>query len=426
MAKLTTRFIEGVAGEDGRPTQISDDYTRGLYLRVSAAGVKSWFFRYTRPDGSRAKLGLGRFPSVGLADARERAAKAAVGVVEGRDPARERQIARRTARKPRAEKPQTLVDLWNVYDRDVMPAKRSSTQKYQRWVWRRLVEPRIGFLRLGEIDRGTVRAALREIGATGPTTANRALGLIRHMLNVAVDDELMLASPIARMGNLYKEGSRDRILNDDELRILWRAVDDEPGSDLQVSARLCVAIRLALVTGVRGIEIIGLHADEIDVPGRVWTIPASRFKGKRVHTVPLSPTALWLLGMAFGGPPETWEGHAFPNSRHECRHMERMSLTRAMQEIVRAAGIRRATPHDLRRTMATYMASERIAMPPHIISAVLGHASEGSAVTRVYNRHAYDKEKRAALEAWATLLIEVITAPISNHRRKSPTALNVS
>jgi len=207
----------------------------------------------------------------------------------------------------------------------------------------------------------------------------------------------------------FKEVSPDRVLPDHEIKTLWRALDAAPSSsNLQISPRLCAAIKLTLATGVRGIEVIGLHADEIDIPSRLWTIPAARFKGKRPHTVPLSHLSMELLEVAFGCSPVQWRGFAFPNAIHEGKHAERMSLTRAMQEIVKATKMTRATPHDLRRTMATYMASERIGVPPHVVTAVLGHAAEGAAVTRIYNRHAYDKEKRSALDAWADLLREIV------------------
>lgn len=407
--KLSTRFIESLKSEPGKNQELSDDDVRGLYLRISARGVKSWMFRYTRADGSRAKLGLGRFPAVGLADARQRAMKAQVQVTDGADPAGERAAERKAARKRRVERPQTLNELWAIYERDVMPTKRATTKKYQQWLWKKRLKPRLGDYELSEIDRGLVRLALKEIGSTGPTTANRALALLRHMLNVAVDEEMIDASPICRMSKPFKETSRDRVLKDREIRTLWRALDAAPSSPkLQVSRRLCAGVKLALVTGVRGIEIIGLHADEIDLENRLWTVPADRFKGKRPHTVPLSRMAIDLLEVAFGCPPNEWRGFAFPNAIHVGRHAERMSLTRAMQEIVREAKMSRATPHDLRRTVATCMASERIGVPPHVVSAVLGHAVDGSAVTRVYNRHTYDKEKRSALEAWSDLLSEIV------------------
>lgn len=289
-----------------------------------------------------------------------------------------------------------------------MPTKRATTIRYQRWLWNKRINPRLGTHDLAALDRATIRYALKEIGVSGHTTANRAQGLLRHMLNVAVENELLASSPMARMASLFKESSRDRVLKEHEIEAFWAALSPERRCEWRVSARMCAALQLVLVTGARGNEIAGLCAEEIDISARLWTIPASRFKGKRAQTIPLTSMAMGILEQAFGGPAHEWSGFAFPNALHENQPMERMSLTRAMHVIVDGIGIERATPHDLRRTMATYMASEKVGVAPHVITAVLGHSPEGAVVTRIYNRHLYDREKRAALEAWSRLLAEIV------------------
>lgn len=87
--------------------------------------------------------------------------------------------------------------------------------------------------------------------------------------------------------------------------------------------------------------------------------------------------------------------------------MCRKSMTRAMERIRKCIGMERATPHDLRRTAATFLASERIGAAPHIVSEVLGHAAQGPASTAIYARYRYDVEKRAALSTWANLLLSI-------------------
>lgn len=125
--KLSARTIDGLKADPARPLEFSDDQTQGLYLRISPSGVKSWMVRYTRPNGLRAKFGLGRYPTIGLADARDEALKVAANVLQNGDPARERTVQRRLARKPQPDTPRTLSDLWAIYDRDVMPTKRATT-----------------------------------------------------------------------------------------------------------------------------------------------------------------------------------------------------------------------------------------------------------------------------------------------------------
>jgi integrase len=410
MAKLTARYLEALKADPAQDTVIPDDQTPCLYFVVGKGGAKSWMVRYVAQDGARKKLRLGRFPAIGLAEARVQARAILVARDQGADPASKRKTEKAQARHARSEIPQNLNALWLVYSRNVMPGKADRTQKYQGWLWAKHVAPRLGDHRLSDIDRAMVRAALREIGKEAPPTANRALALVRHMLNIAVDDGILPASPLASMPSLFKETSRDRVLSDDEIRTLWKTLAEAPlRRDIAVSHLPCAAIKLCLILGARVGDVAALDAAEIDTATRVWTIPAARFKGRRPHTLPLSDLAIETLSLAFERPFGQWQGHAFPNNKHAGQPIDRMSITRAMQRIAEAAGLNRATPHDLRRTMATLMVSERIGTSPHVVSAVLGHKADGTKVTQTYNRHAYDMEKRAALRAWAELLDEIVT-----------------
>lgn len=417
MAGLTARYLDSLKGVKGKRQEIADDLVRGLSLRVTGAGAKSWALRYRTEAGHQRRLTLGTYPALSLSKARDEAIKALGAVAVKRDPAKERQTERRKARRDRTEKPQTVADLWTVYEKEKLPGKRESTSDYQTWLWDRHLSKSIGPHDLATLDRGTVRAALKEIGETAPTTANRALALLRHMLNFAVGEEYLLASPLAQMGSLFDEKSRERILSDAELKAAWASLDAAPASkDVIVSERLTIALKLVLLTATRPGDVAGLDATEIDRVARSWTIPSWRSKSGRPHVVPLSPQAWKLLGEAFGNKSaDKWSGPAFRHRRKKELPIDRHSLTRAMARVVAVTKlegqkkpISRATPHDLRRTAATYLASERIGVAPHVVSAVLGHATEGPAVTGVYNRHRYDGEKRAALEAWAKVLFEIV------------------
>lgn len=138
-------------------------------------------------------------------------------------------------------------------------------------------------------------------------------------------------------------------------------------------------------------------------------VPASRMKGKRSHAVPLSDLALELLDTAqslIGG--DTYVFQSGRKSAEGEAHFDRRAFTRAMKRLTTALGISDATPHDLRRTGATTITSERIGIPRFIVSQVLAHAGDtggSAAVTgRHYDLNDYMSEKRRALDAWAALL----------------------
>ena len=175
-----------------------------------------------------------------------------------------------------------------------------------------------------------------------------------------------------------------------------------------------LALKLVLVTGQRPGEVAGMHLSEID--GALWPIPAAR-RGKTdtALTVHLTTTALAVIEAAkvelvrlkdrrtvksTGHIFEAWPGKPVNNS----------ALARAVARMVgtlRAKDVPpwgRWTPHDLRRTMRTGLSACRVR--PDIAEMVIGHTKKGIAAT--YDRHGFEAERRAALVAWETRLVQIV------------------
>jgi integrase len=145
--------------------------------------------------------------------------------------------------------------------------------------------------------------------------------------------------------------------------------------------------------------VVGARLEEFSWTDRLWIVPAERMKGKRAHAVPLSDLALERFREAFdrsGGVI------AFPDRSGEAP-LEGKRLTRAMARSCKLIGIEHASPHDLRRTGRTMLTSERVGVGYEVAERVIAHLV-GSAVSRVYDRNEYLREKRAALAAWADVL----------------------
>ncbi|HVX57289.1 MAG TPA: site-specific integrase [Candidatus Saccharimonadales bacterium] len=428
MANLTAKSIEALKAKSDRYA-VRDDSTPGLELRVAAGGTKTFAVRYTLPDGTRRRMNLGRWPAMDLKDAREAALDAMSQVAKGGDPALKRKIERYAAR---TKDVRTLDDLAEALFE--AGGVRPSTMEYRKWLWAKHLKPRMGDIRIGDTAAGTVRRELREIGsAAGPTTANRALGLLQRMFNFGEEEEHLHANPLAKVRPLFDEASRARVLSDDELRRLWRAAKaplaptgegDKKRDELGVSRAMAIAILLCLLTGQRGGEVTGIRRGELDLDGKTWVLPAERSKSNREHLVPLSGTVVDLIKEAWALADTRLTAKAtkagehrrkpqpsdplFPSPRDPSKPIERLSLTRAMARLTESAEIEDATPHDLRRTMATTMASERIGVLTEVVSRVLNHAPPGIGVTGIYNRHAYVTEKRSALDRWEGLLLEIV------------------
>jgi integrase len=240
---------------------------------------------------------------------------------------------------------------------------------------------------------------------------NRVFELVRAIFRwgvgrdiVKMDPTLGLSAPIKR------EKARERELSPDEICQLWRALQAAPrGRETlravkgQVPLRraTAIAMQLALVTGQRIGEVSGIAASELDlnelVP--VWKLPETRTKNRQPHRVPLSSLALRLIEeaqkLAFDSP---W---LFPSPSGD-GPIDPHAATKALDRARPAIGISDFRVHDLRRTAATRM--EEMGVPPHVISHILNHVSvsKASITKKVYARYTYDKEKREALNAWAT------------------------
>lgn len=431
---LTGKFIAGLKPAFAMKTY--PDATAGLELYVTPGGAKTFSFRYTLPDGTRRRLNLGRWPGKTIDAARAGARAHMTVVAEGGDPAAEWKRDRQALRiKP----VKTLGDLIAaLFAASKMTGVRDSTLGYWRWLNEKHVAPRLGDARLDDVSSGVIRKALREIGTSaGATTANRAFGLLRRAFNFGLEDEHVAASPMARMKALFEEGSRSRVLADEELKTLWAVAEQTKtaprsgtsGRDrLNVSRAMAIAIQLCLLTAQRSGEVIGIRASELDLPNKLWVLPRERTKANREHAVPLSDAALRLiqeasniaairLGRAPQGVdpifPTPLVGKAARDASGALvavpKPVARLSLGRAMARLCEAAKVTNASAHDLRRTASTVMASERLGVLSEVVARVLNHAPPGLGVTAIYNRHRYLAEKRSALDGWALLVEGVVT-----------------
>jgi integrase len=275
------------------------------------------------------------------------------------------------------------------------------------------VRPAIGASKIDKVSKADIIALLNTIRDRGAgVQANRALQVVRKAFNWAVSEDYLSVSPASRIAERVKEEPRSRALSEAEIRSFLRGLD---GARMQPATKL--VLRIALVTGQRMGEICGAEKSEFDLDRAEWIIPAKRVKNRREHSVPLSPAAVNLLREAIDLSGES--NLVFP-SRSRAGGREQPLASHSVAHAVRKAlgdlGLADspATPHDLRRTVASQMAAMGIG--ENIVARVLNHASEiGKTITgSVYIRHSYAAEKRHALEAWAAKLERIVHSKTSN------------
>lgn len=440
------------AGPDGKAVQTAfpDDDPKGLELRVSAEGRKVWCFRYRTLEGRQCRITLGVFAPgddeeaaegegdaqpeakpLTLKAARRKARQARAVVESGGDPAALKRNARATAK---AETLRTFDQLADAYLaacergewRPKGRRKRARTLSDETKILKRHIRPALGGLGVKDVTRPTVKKMLRAMVAKGiAAQTNRAHAVVRQIYSWAIAEERVDANPATGFAPLAEERPRARTLTDAELKALW-AVLKNPGKPMieiggreprtfYLSRPVAIILQLAALLLQRRAEISGMRLAELNLDEATWLLPAERTKSGRPHMIPLPPRAVELIreamGLAvFGG--KTAPACVFPGLRDGAKAIRADSVSHALADAARVAGIEGITVHDLRRTGATAMASERLGVAPFLVSRVLGHNSDTGGAAAVtlqhYALHDYAPEKRRALEAWSDLLQEVV------------------
>jgi integrase len=355
--KFTARWIETVRVETR--TDFTDPDVRGLALRVTPNGSKSWAYTYRRKsDGRKRRVTLGEFPAVSLHQARAKASGHRAAVAEGADPASE---------KVAQKKVETVDQLLDRYLTDYAPAESKWTAEVRR-IFKKDVRPAIGGHKITSVTKADILAILNAVKDRGAgVTSNRTLAVVRKAFNWAVSEGYLKASPVQGIGQRVKEQSRSRSLSEAEIRAFWTGLDN---------ARMAAGTKLALRLAPMAVEIF---KETMNLAGESPFLFPSRPRSKLVKRQ---------------------------------QHLASHGVAHAMQGALKQLGLEGnpATPHDLRRTVASHMAAMGIG--ENVVARVLNHASEiGKTITgAVYIRHSFAAEKRHALEAWTTELERIINA----------------
>jgi integrase len=396
---LTDRLIASL--KPASRTVYFDTKARGLALRVTPNGTKTWAFVY-RGHGKPQWLTLGSYPALMLADARALALDHRHAIdVEGRDPVAEQRAEREAAELPAPVPPAipavfTFADLAKVYEKFAKGRKKTwkddvaKTNKYLLPAW--------GSMPPRDITRAHVHELLDTLVAKGMTIGvNRIQAVISRLFTVALDRSLVDAHPAVRMIKRFQERPSDRVLTDDELKALWKALDAQPGAASD-------AIRLRLLLGQRGQEVMGMKWSELDLKARSWDLPGVRTKNGRPHSVPLPPTAVKLLEERRAAAADE-EERVFPGLTSWSDDHRALSSVHGGQY----------TWKDLRRTLSTRLAA--LGFSEEVVGRALNHARY-TVTARHYIKHAYLSETRSALEAWDAELMAIVGG-----KRQAPSAV---
>jgi integrase len=411
---LTDLQIEKLALPSSR-REVPDGKIGGLYLVVQPSGAKSWALRY-RVAGAPKKLTIGPYPAVTLATARKRAQKAIAEVVDGNDPSAQKKAVREAERAANSTADRVENVVAAFVEKHAKVKNKPSYAKEVERLFRVEVVPKLGKKRLGEVTDKDLDKLLEGIAERAPITANRTLAAFRKMCNWAASKKggrIITTSPCAGIEAPSEEHSRDRVLDDDEIRLAWRAFES-------VGWPFGAIGRLLLLTGARREEVAGMRWQELDLAARSWAIPKERTKNKRAHEIPLPDAAVEIVAAlprveGMGGFVFTTTGITGVSGFSRSRTAINAAVLELLREDAESRGLdaadvkapERWTLHDLRRTVATNL--QKLGVKLEVTEAVLNHVSGSRAgIVGVYQRHEYANEKRAALDAWARRLDAIV------------------
>ncbi len=377
-----------------------DTKTVGLHVRVGRQS-RVYYVMTRVKHGKQIRPRIGKVGGIKLREAREKAKQIIAQADDGIDPAEvKRQAIREITRKKRNTFAAMTAQFMGAPERKNLKA---TTRSQYEAIFAATLLPTFGGMPVKEIDRADVRAWFAEYGVGAPTAANRALFLLRAVLNFAIDEKALEYNVTDRIRK-FKESPRERWLDDREIALLWRACD-------RVAYPAGRIAQLLLLTGQRRLEVGHLRWSEIDPKENIWHLPAERTKTGVANDIPLTPLALKILdacpqfidvdtvftsGKNGEKPVAAWSSFklridaAILDVQHE--DAKEQGAGPATVE-----PLERWTFHDLRRSCASIL--QGLEIPDRTIDRILNHRLPGERKT--YNKNPLIKEKTRALQALA-------------------------
>ena len=371
-------------------------YTDGetLTLRVEKSGSKHWVQRLTI-NGKQRNIGLGGYPTVGLADARKKARINLTALDAGRDPIAEKKEARREAIDRAGVK-----TFWEIAQEVIENKSEGWTDPKAETDWTntllRYAVPVIGDKRPREVTKTNIQSILMPIWVKKKDTADKVLHRIRAVFEYAIEKdwcELNPASPRIRTLLPKRPRTEDKHFRSMPYQDLPAALVTIQGSIADRSSKL--AIELQALTAARSREVRNAKWKEIDLEKRAWTVPADRMKARKEHRVPLSNRMIEILDevaalnhhgdLVFSNPRS---GKPYSDS----------TFSKLFRELEIPC-----VPHGMRSCFKNWTRDE-LPNPDHVMSEIALAHEVGSEVEQAYGTSDMFEKRRVMMQEWEDYL----------------------
>lgn len=368
----------------------------GLYLQVSPSLSKSWIFRFKRQGRSR-EMGLGPLNTLGVADARKRAAECRLLLLDGIDPIAARDEAN-AQRKLQAALSLTFDQCAEKYI-EAHLVDWSNPKHAAQWksTLQTYASPYFGSLPVADVTTDLIQNCLEAIWKTKNETASRLRGRIESVLSWATVRGFRKGENPARwrghLDHLLPKPSKVQKV-EHHPALPYTELNDFLIDLRQQAGMAATALEFLIFTAARTGEVIGAKPGEFDLREKVWTVPAERMKAKREHRVPLSPRAAEIAQRMI----DTHRGeYVFPSLPADAKADKPLS-NMAMLALLRRMGRDDLTVHGFRSTFRNW-AGVATNFPREVAEAALAHAAEDK-VEAAYLRSDFFEKRRRLMAAW--------------------------
>ena len=381
--KLDKNLIENglLCPEGKRRHELCDAVVRGLYLEVrkTSPNAATWYLRYRNAKGSTAHVRLGTTADTSLDEARQKAKELKAQITLGQYPGED---------QPQEPETLTFADFFtDHYIPYVKPRKRtwSKDEEY----FRVRLNAEFGHLPLSKITRQHIMAFHTRLRGEGlaPATCNHHIKVMKHSLNLAVEWGLLEKNPASKVPLFHEDNQVEHYLEPDELERLLTVLRTDKNREI------CRIALFLISTGARLNEALRAEWSQIDQDRRVWRIPASNSKSKRIRSVPLNDTALEVLGQL---DTDGEFDYLFVN-RATGRPF--VTIHKIWDRLRRKAGLPHLRIHDLRHQYASFLINSGRTL--YEVQQILGHSDPS--VTQRY-AHLSTKSLQAAADSASDVL----------------------
>lgn len=380
-----------------------DSETRGFGCKITPAGKRVYILQY-RMGGRGAATKRYTIGQHGpwTPDAAEKEAKRLLMLVaQGKDPADDKRERQRLATDL------TFNAVADRFEELEVPKRWPKSGDFVKATLRLHLRPKFGKRSLPSLTGREILAHLDDLDG-GPALRRNTYAVVLRLMRWAKGRGDIDSNPLDGIEAPKPVASRDRVLSDAELKLVWIASEELGGV-------FCALVRLLLLTGQRRDEVAGLDWRELDRERKEWLLPASRAKNGREHLIPLSAPVTALLDGLAGG--ETWPRKGFilttdaGKTRVSGFSKAKRKLDGEIADLIEddAPPVALWRFHDLRRSFATGL--QRLRIPGDWIEAAQNRRKGG--VAGVYQRYEFADEKREAFDTWGAHVAGLI-APKAN------------